>query len=357
MKGLLTHGHKLNRLVLALLVSASVVACGGSSSTITSAGISGTGVTQGTITGFGSIFVNGVRYEVSDDTVFDVDGTPINVATHQEDLKVGMVVRLDWTSFDDGRTEADSVIYDDSIEGPITSVITDITASRKSFVVMGVIVEVDDSTTVFHDSTASSTAFGFDTIAQNDVIEVSGFVDASGTVSATLVEKKSELVPGSTNTPVEMRGAITNLTQSAGSTGSFDLNGVSINFDSTTTLEDLPNGLQNGLVVEVKGAFSDTIPPSIQAREIENEDDDDLGAGSSSDQSFSVQGLIAGFIDSDTEFTINGIRVRVGSSVPASTRNQLANGLLVEVEGSIINDVLQANQVEIRESQDRKSVV
>ncbi len=310
----------------------------------TTAGISGTGITQGTITGFGSIFVNGVKYEVDDDTFFDVDGNLINVATHQQDLKIGMVVRLDWTAFDDGSVSANRVIYDDSIEGPVTSVVTTISANRKSFTVMGVTVEVDDSSTSFHNS-SSAASFGFDNIAQNDVIEVSGFV-ANNVVTATLVEKKGELAAASTTTQVEMHGVVTNLIVGT----SFELNGVLVNFSAATQLDDLPNGLQDGASVEVKGFYNAT-NNTIEATEIEGEDDSGFTGVSSSDQSISLQGLITSFISS-AEFAVNGIPVQVNTSLVAqSILDKLADGVLVEVEGSIENNVLIAVKVELRESQ------
>ncbi len=350
--------RRLNSWLLVAVTALLVISCGGSTnvagisgtgvdngSGTNVAGISGTGITQGTITGFGSIFVNGVKFEVDDDTVFDVDGVPINVATHQDDLKVGMVVRLDWTSFDDGTVSADSVTYDDSIEGPITSVVTDISASRKSFAVMGVTIEVDAGETSFHNSSTAA-SFGFDNIAQNDVIEVSGFVGTNNTVTATLVEKKGVLASPSSQVAVEMHGVVANLTPNT----SFELNGVLVNFSAATRLDNLPGGIQSGSSVEVKGLYN-AGTNSIQATEIEGEDDNGIGSGINPDQSVSIQGLISSFVSS-AEFAINGIPVQVNTSlVPALVLGQLADGLLVEVEGVFSNNVLVADQVELREAQ------
>ena len=96
-----------------LLCSALLVSCGDS---ITSAGIGGTGITSGEVTGFGSVFVNGVEF-FTNNTQFEVDG---NTSAAETDLKVGMVVQIQGKVDNNGQTgTADSVSYDDDIEGPV----------------------------------------------------------------------------------------------------------------------------------------------------------------------------------------------------------------------------------------------
>ncbi|MBT5466406.1 MAG: hypothetical protein HOK42_08235 [Candidatus Marinimicrobia bacterium] len=359
MKSLSIVFRRFNRLLIASLTSLSILSCGGETAAIagisgtgaTTAGISGTGVVFGVITGFGSIFVNGIEYE-TDNASFDVDG---NIVTDQTSLRVGMVVTLSTTEFDDGTFEANAVVYDDSIEGPILSdpvIPQSGNSDQREFTVMGIRVVVDASTTSFHN-------VRFETLALNDVIEVSGFVSADNTITATLVEKKDELDPVSNPTvEVEMHGLIEQLD----STGTFQLNGVTVNYDAsgiTTEFDDLPNGLADGLSVEVKGVF-DPKTTSIQANEIEGEDDDVIGSNNSGSggatdpsappTSVSVQGLIAGFTDVASTFTINGLTVQVDTTqVLASITDQLENGLLIEVEG-VFNDsnILLADEVEIR---------
>ena len=91
-----------------------LVACGGSSDT--TAGIGGTGIVSGKITGFGSIHVNGGKFE-TDSSLFDVDG---DTSADQSDLAVGMVVRLR-VEVENGvfGSSALEVVYDDEIEGPL----------------------------------------------------------------------------------------------------------------------------------------------------------------------------------------------------------------------------------------------
>jgi len=79
------------------------------------------GVTsKGTISGFGSVIVNGVRYNTNSAT-FTIDG----VSGSQSDLSVGDVVVLQGTVNDDGTSPtATSVTFDDAVEGPISAINT-----------------------------------------------------------------------------------------------------------------------------------------------------------------------------------------------------------------------------------------
>ncbi len=112
----------LHRVTAGLLVGLFIVVAagcgsGGGGGGGLAGGIGGTGaVAQGAITGFGSIFVNGIEFE-TDSSSFDVDDD--SVAT-EGDLALGMVVTVIGTINNDGVTgSASSVEYDDEVEGPV----------------------------------------------------------------------------------------------------------------------------------------------------------------------------------------------------------------------------------------------
>lgn len=352
MKFLSSTLYRLRHIILVSGISLSVMSCGGGA--IATAGISGTGIVFGAITGFGSIFVNGVEYE-TDNATFNVDG---EIVTSQDQLKIGMVVKLETTAFDNGTFEADNVVYDDSIEGPITSTVDPVPgqSDKKEFTVLGVQVVVSASTTSFHDSSTGVPAVSFETLAQRDVIEVSGFVDStSGKINATLIEKKDELPSSGTipPVPVEIHVTVPDPAPAPGPTGSFSVLGLTVNYDANTVFDDVPNDLLvPGLAIEVKGLF-DSATDTIQANEIEGEDDDGVlgsGGSGSSPISLSLQGLIVGIDVTQTMFSINSIPVEVDASVvSADIINQLVEGMNVEVEGVVENGVLKADQLEIRE--------
>ena len=72
----------------------------------------------GTINGFGSIFVNGVEFETDEADIL-VDGQRVG----EDALGLGMVVLVDGTVNEDGVTgTANSVVFDDEVEGPIEAI-------------------------------------------------------------------------------------------------------------------------------------------------------------------------------------------------------------------------------------------
>ena len=86
--------------------------------------------TNGVITGFGSVIVNGVKFE-TDATDVDTDDDDQG---NEDDLEVGMVVTISGTVDEDGTTgDASEISYDEEIQGPIDSV----DLADESFVILG----------------------------------------------------------------------------------------------------------------------------------------------------------------------------------------------------------------------------
>src|SRR5262245_11798717 len=136
-------------------------ACGGGSNNGQLGGSEGTGLARGAITGFGSIFVNGVEFSTTGAT-FTIDGSP---GTESE-LHVGDVVTIEGTINSNGRTgTATRVSFDDEVEGPVSS----LDVAGGSFVVLGQTVRVDGGTSF------DSGLGGLAALAVGDVVEVSGF--------------------------------------------------------------------------------------------------------------------------------------------------------------------------------------
>lgn len=319
----------IKQLLITMILAGSLVACG--ASTILSAGISGTGIVVGVLTGFGSIFVNGVEYDV-DTAEFEIDGQPFDdAAVAQSNLAVGMVVRLEATDNGDGTGTAVRVVYDDSVEGPIQSMPSQVgnDPNLLEFTVLGHTVRVDQFETSFDDTS-------FDQLDVNQVVEISGFVDGANRIVATRVEYKSDFQPGST--VVEIRGTVENL-----SVDRFDLGGFSVGFDGNTELKDVTS-LTDGLNVEVKGVYQAS--GTIQATKIEAEEgtEEEL---SGSEGNVELQGVIYSFI-SASEFFVNGVPVDA-SGLSASAQGALADGAEVEVKGQMNGDgVLVAESIEFR---------
>jgi hypothetical protein len=295
------------------------------------AGIGGSGyVSSGSVTGFGSVFVNGVEFE-TDSSTFDVDG----VSGTQDDLAIGMIVQVSGSINADGITgDATSITYDDQLQGPVTGLTApDADGITRSFTVLGTNVIIDSGSTSFDldSDLPASTVFGFDTISEDNNVEVSGFFDSSGNLVATRVELKD--ITFDNSSIVEIKGTI-----SALSGNTFSLGNLSVDA-SSATLDDLPNGLQDGLFVEVKGTL-DASRTTLTASEVDAEDN-----SIEDTDEFEIEGIITDYI-SDSSFKVNGIPVDASSASREPSSLVLANDARIEVEGAIINGILIADEIE-----------
>ncbi|MDA1064695.1 MAG: DUF5666 domain-containing protein [Proteobacteria bacterium] len=313
--------------ICTLVLSITLVACGGGGNSV--AGIDAGGapvkvgvVAKGTIAGFGSIIVNGVRYETTTASI-DNDG----VVGMQSDLKVGQVVLVKG-SLDAGGTtgSADSVSFGDLVEGPISAVDT----VAGTITVLGQLVFIDADTS-FDDSISPPSIDG---LAVNDIVEVSGFMRADGSINATRIEGKPA------GTEFEVTGEVSNLTATT-----FQINSLVVDF-SMAQLDDFPSGSpQLGQLVEAKGQNLGGSGQLLATR-VEFKGND-LGADAG--DRVEIEGFITRFA-SATDFDVEGIPVTTsGSTVFVNgTAADLGINRKVEVEGTIgTTGVISATKVEL----------
>jgi hypothetical protein len=307
-----------------------ITACGGGGGEQV-AGIDGRGnpvavavVSKGTITGFGSVIVNGVTFNTST-TAFTIDGT----AGTQAELSVGDVVVVRGTVNEDGTSPtANSISFDDAVEGPISA----IDEVNQTLTVLGQLIHVDADTS-FDDSISPASLEGLNA---TDVVEVSGFFLADGSISATRIELKP--VAGE----LELTGHVENV---AGTT--FEINGFIIDF-SAAMLENFPAGSpENGQLVEAKG---DTLGGSgeLLATRVEFKSGD---LGDDGDRA-ELEGFITRF-GSTTDFDVEGVPVTTNgqTTYENGSATDLALNRKVEVEGDInAAGILVATKIEIKAS-------
>jgi len=285
------------------------------------AGIGGSGfISTGTVTGFGSVFVNGVEFETDQSTTFNIEG----VNGIERDLRIGMVVQLNGNVNADGITgTATSIQYSNELQGPVDNIQV-LSATEKSFTIMGQTVIITQADTAYE-------GVSFGSIVPGNVIEVSGFYDQNGDLQASYVELQSDVFDEFSE--VEVKGLISSLSGT-----DFTVQGIAIDASSVSVLEGFTNGLQEGLAVEVKGTF-DATANILRATEIEAEDDlyDDA-------DEVEIEGYITSYTDNN-QFEVNGIPVDASN---ISSTLQLSAGIKVEVEGYINNGVLIAEEIELR---------
>lgn len=379
-----------------------VAGCGGGSGDSSGAGSPGTAadsapvpagaVVVAPISGFGSVIVNGIRFDDSRASIGSDDDTTFR----REDLRIGMMVDVRGSIAADGLSgSAQSIRTFNEVKGPVDSV--DVGTSR--LVVLGQSVQVDRKT-VFAD------VAGLANLAPGDLVEVHGLRNPTAqSIVATRIEKKSPPLSGSTD--LRLRGRIASLdaasktfsigtivvsyggaridssagrelangilvkvrseaspggntlvasrvqiedslTPDAGgraelegfisdfvSTQSFVVNGVAIDGSRAAFLRGAASTLANGVRVQVYGSYQNG---RLQAETIKFEDGGDLGE-------LEIKGPVSGFVDS-SNFIVHGQRVDAsGASIERGTAQQLADGAVVEIKGVMQGSVLRASRV------------
>ncbi|MGB5164648.1 MAG: DUF5666 domain-containing protein [Woeseiaceae bacterium] len=334
---------------MALLLSLNLAACGGSGGSADTTPVSPSATEKsvvGQITGFGSVYVNGVEYE-TDGTSYDVDDTS---ASDDSSLAVGMVVKVQGAVNADGRTGiARSISYDDEVEGLVEELATDADdPSIKTFSVMNTLVRVDQSNTNFDGE--DDAAFSFDTIMNGDNVEVSGEYDGDILV-ASYVEKQD-----SADDDFEAKGTVSEYDDA----GNFVLvlkNGSTLDVTLAAGASIPSVGIANDQYVEVEGTIPDPVgfPDSLLATKVELEDDDHFG--DDDDDEVEVKGILN--YNADTEaWSVRDVMIAFSDSTeykPESLMDSIADasaaGLTVEVEGFYVDGVLQVEEIELEEDE------
>lgn len=312
------HGITRREGLLALVGSVAVLSgCGGGGGSTASVTSGGTGsFSGGAITGFGSIIVNGVRFDDSQARITDDDGNLHGSA----DLKLGMVVTVTGSGITAGAASAGSVLFGSELRGPIDS----ISVGSQSLEVLGQTVRITAST-VFEDGISG----GIAGLSVGQLVEVHGFVDpSSNTIFATRIERASSL------SSFKLQGQVQALNTTA---KTFMIGSLTISYASVA---ELPAGLANGLLVRVRLATSPATGTrtalSVRAVTWQVEDHDEA----------ELEGTVTAFT-STSNFSVNGLPVDASrASFPDGTAG-LQLGARVEVEGSLSHGVLIATKVEL----------
>ena len=319
-------------LITATLCGIVLAGCGGSSNNDAPAAPQTT-VAVGTITGFGSVVVNGVRFDDRNAVVTINDG-----AATAAQLRVGMVVAVEGSvnacpNADTAVCEgiASRIRFRNNLEGPITT----INRLTNTVQVMGRDVLVDDAT-VFGGSGASD----LDGLAVGDVVAVSGFAEQHQNqhrVRARLMERIGPFVDGTM--PIMLHGVVANVNAAL---GTCSVDGVQVRFQGVAA-GDLPaGGVSNGQYVNVEvRAFGRGLMPAagIPLPERISYPDTSL---------VEVEGYVSGFV-SVASFLVGDQAVDASSAIFRNgTASDLADGVKVEVEGTMVGAVLMARKVIFR---------
>ncbi len=295
-------------------------------------GITRTGVAVaiGPVTAFGSVVVNGVSYDTST-AEFTVDG---QLAT-QDDLAVGDMVLVKGTIDDDNTNAvAESVEFDDNVEGPVSSVNT----GSETMVVLGQTVTFGDA--IFDDNCPAQR----DDLVPPTVaaVEVSGQVMGDGAIDATRIECKNVLGQ------VEITSTVT--AAQPGET-TFEIGALTVDFSGVLMLENFPGGrsVEAGDLVEAKGNLG--APDLLIATSVEFKGDRLIGDDG---DHIEIQGFITSFNSPASFVVANETAVSCNTDDGCTiTTEDMPGGTLglnvkVEVEGEFVGNELVATNVDIR---------
>jgi Domain of unknown function (DUF5666) len=321
------------------IIALSLAACGGGGSS--NAGVSssvsvGTDEKEfvaGTVTGFGSVIVEGVRYDDSAAKVQIEYDPAAPKAAPVSDLKLGMqlVVKVAKAGF------ADTVVSGSEVLGPITTLTAD------GFVVAGQTVKISTdaaSPTVF-DGVANLAG-----LAVNDRVEVHGARDANNNIVATRIERKNP-------SDVIMTRVVGTIAALNTSTKTFTVGGLVVSYSDTTKLLPANVSLASLADGQLVAIFSSASPTAtgITAKTIAVKKSIDSQNPADADKAW-VGGHIRDLNFGAKTFNLKGVSVDASAATFSNgTSSDLANARKVRVTGVFQGGVLKATDVKFAKSQ------
>ena len=301
-------------------------------------------LSQGVITGFGSIIVNGVRFDDSTAQVSDEDDED-NPARSKDALKLGMLVTVSASSSTGtGTGTASAIAFGSVLKGPVQSinggsVTATVTAGTQTLVILGQSVIVG-TRTVFD---PVSLPGGLADVRTGDVLEVHGLLDVTANkLVATRINRENGA------NAYKITGTVASLDTGS---KSFRIGSQAISYtaiDPGKLRVNLANGatvkVQLSTVQSASGTFNATRikPASRKAMEDRSK--------------VEIEGLIDAFT-SATRFSVNGAPVDATHASFSKGSALLALGARVEIEGSVVGGTLIATQVKVKEDKDEDNEI
>lgn len=283
---------------------------------------------SGIITGFGSVFINGVKYEVDETTVVSVEGEDETVGD-DSGLAVGMRVYVSADDVDGVRT-AGQIYYDEDLKGFVENVLPDqLNPLIGTFEVNGQVVTVDEQTLFDFDIGDNDSIPGIDIrdldpsllpVGQFMVVEVSGYPTETGII-ATRIEREGDGRsddyghPSVDGDELEITGFVDSVDVAS---NTFAINSAIFSVNSATLFDD---GLVFGpsLVgqfIEVKADRGSTDTMIARRVEIEGRFKDDDGTNSDRDGDFEIEGILHSVdLSADPDvIVVNGVTFSVSDA-------------------------------------------
>lgn len=293
------------------------------------AGIEGTGdrvelaSAYGTVSGFGSIYVNGVRFD-TDTAAVEIAGE----AASEDALAVGMVVDVVGEIKVGGKTGVAKTIRAERVLRGLIETVNEIGSGRKAIHVLGQVVYVNEDATI-----AGTT---FTELAPGLGVDVSGFVTDHGLITATYIAKQ-DIDPAID--VLEVEGYIDTVNDTA---EVFSLKGLTVLVAGAQLSGGHASDLRVGQRVRVVGTLAED-PKTLQATRIKL-----IAKAIDNGRSASLEGVVRNLV-ADERFTLQGVLVEMSNArIEHGTRMEIETGAQVVAFGRLIQGVLEAERIRIK---------
>jgi hypothetical protein len=241
--------------LLLVLASLTFSTCGSGGVDLAGGGTSGTGVSTGSISGFGSVVMNGVHYLTDSDvapgfvTMKTFMGMDNSSMMDRDLFRVGMVVTIHHGPNDNN---AQQIEYKNNLQGRIAAKNP---GAENTVTILGHTVVVADAAV-------------FASLNLNEIAEVSGFVDSAGRIRAFYITMVpcSMMMGMCTASEYEVKGFVSGLSSSG-----FRLGLLPGGTGTTVTVSFAPAvgaGLANGMYVQVVTTDPQPVSGTISATRI-----------------------------------------------------------------------------------------
>jgi Domain of unknown function (DUF5666) len=272
-------------------------------------------VSVGSVDGFGSIIVNGVRFETSS-TSYDLEEFTA--------LALGHVVRVDGTLSAGASGGTASVVH---AAPEVQGVVSTVQRSDSTFTAMGQLISIS-SATVFDGVTSVAD------LAPGDAVRVSGLPFHAGQLLASRITKLA-----SPPSVVYVTGQITS-SDIGGKT--FKVGAQTVSFTGTTSIDGGTGAtLRVGAYVRVNGASG--TGGVVQAARVRV-----WQAPAAESTAVSWSGVVSDYA-SLASFNIAGQPVDASSAqITGGPSSSIGNGVRVEIDGTVVGGAIKASKLRIK---------
>lgn len=267
---------------------------------------------QGVISNFGSVYVNGVRYSTDDVSVETDDSSDAS----EDDLKVGMLISVKGRqTYDRSISSASNISHYSKVEGPLDA----ISLADNQLTVFGQVYQLN-SQTRFENTTLVSLQVG-------DVVEINAIQNGDDSWLATYVELENG------QDSFKLKGELSSLDQTA---QTFAIGSVVVDYSQA----EVESELANGLFVKVE-SNQGTVDGVLLADKVEMDDSND----DSDSELIELDGVITEVFENG--FSLGGRLVNWSQSTNfvAGTSAELAIGARVKVKGVRTDNGISADRI------------